>query len=324
MSTLLSWARDGLQALPHAARNFRDDAMRVYSAALAYRVLLALFPFLVFLVALLAFLDVPQVFEWLQQQASMLVPAAAMEPIIGVIDEMRQPRGGLLSFGILFAIGSASFAVLMLMDALNVAYGVKERRPTWKRLLLAPACTIGVAAMLIVAAGLMIVGTSVAGWVAQQYGLEQEVVSMWGALRWPVAVLLQMLAISLVYRVVPARQYSAGSGALTPGAVLAVVVWIAASLGFGYYVRNVADYGATYGSLGALIVLLLYCHISAAVLLFGAEVNAVLQGRRARAGAGSRAGISAGEAPERRRCAPLASNHRDAPRQARRFRGGTP
>lgn len=280
LSTPRSSVRDVLRALPPAARNFRDDAMRVYAAALAYRLLLALFPFLVFLIALLGFLDVPQVFGWLQRQATVLVPAAAMEPIAGVIDEVRQRRGGLLSFGILFAVGSASFAVLMLMDALNVAYRVKERRPTWKRVLLAPACTIGVAAMLIVAAGFMIVGPSAASWLADQFGLEQLVVTLWSVLRWPVAVLLQMLAISLVYRVVPARTDRSGLGVLTPGAVLAVAVWIATSLGFGYYVRNVADYGATYGSLGAVIVLLLYCYISSAVLLFGAEVNAVLQGRR--------------------------------------------
>lgn len=268
-----------VQVLVRAARDFGNDAMPIYAAALAYRVLFALFPFLIFLIALLAFLDVPQLFDWLQQQAATLVPAQAMEPVVNVIDEVRQPRGGLLSLGIVLAIGSASSAVLMSMDALNVAYNVAEPRPTWKRLLLAVAYTIGLAAMLIVAAGSMVIGPAAADWVAQRLGIEQLFVTLWNWLRWPIAVLLLMLAISLVYQVAPAVEQR--FRLLSPGAILAVVIWIVASIGFGYYVRNFGNYSATYGSLGAIIILLFYLYLSAAVLLFGAEVNAVLQGRRA-------------------------------------------
>lgn len=279
MSMLQPGGRAAALVIVHAVRDFNSDAMSIYAAALAYRVLFALFPFLIFLVALLGFFDVPQFFDWLQQQAATLVPAQAMEPVTNVIDEVRQPRGGLLSFGIVLAIWSASFAVLMLMDALNVAYGVEKPRPTWKRMLLAVAYTVGLAAMLVVAAGFMLVGPAAAGWAAEHLGIEQLFVTVWNWMRWPIAVLLLMLAISLVYRVAPAS--GRRPGFLTPGAIMAVAIWIAASLGFGYYVRNFADYSATYGSLGAVIVLLFYFYISAAVLLFGAEINAVLQGRRA-------------------------------------------
>ncbi len=125
------------------------------------------------------------------------------------------------------------------------------------------------------ATALMVVGPQAMQWLGDQVGLGSLVVTLWNWLRWPVAVLLLTLVVALVYYVAPDVEQNFRF--ITPGAVLAVIVWIVASLGFGLYVQNFADYSATYGSIGAIIVLLLYFYISSSVLLFGAEVNATIE-----------------------------------------------
>ena len=264
-----------------AVREFSEDAMSIYAAALAYRALFALFPFLIFMVALVAYLDVPQLFTWMQGQAALVVPAEGMQPVNEVIAGLRNPRGSLLSVGILLALWSASSGVMSAMEALNVAYDVPERRPLWQRIPLALVYTVGIAALLLAAAALMVIGPQAAEWVATRLGLEQVFVTVWTWARWPVASVLLMLVVSLVYYAGP--NVRARFRFITPGAILAVLIWIAASAGFAYYVQNFGHYDATYGSLGAIVILLFYFYLSAAVLLFGAEVNAVLQ-EKGRAG----------------------------------------
>jgi len=270
-------ARSFGHVLVRAVREFGEDAMSIYAAALAYRALFALFPFLIFMVALVAFLDMPQLFAWMQSQAAMVVPQESMQQVNQVIAELQTPRGGLLSIGILLALWSASSGVMSAMEALNVAYDVTERRPMWKRIPLAVFYTVSIAVLMLTAAALMVLGPQAAQWVAQRLGLEQMLVTVWSWMRWPVAVLLLMLVVSLVYYAGP--NVKARFRFITPGAILAVVIWVAASVGFGYYVSNFGNYDATYGSLGAIVILLFYFYLSAAVLLFGAEVNAVLAER---------------------------------------------
>ena len=161
------------------------------------------------------------------------------------------------------------------MNAMNKAYDVKEGRPSWKLFILSVLYTIGIAVMLLLAAGFMTLGPQVMTWLASQIGLEQLLVVLWSWLRWPVAILLLMLAVALIYFVMPDVEQEFRF--ITPGPAVAVLVWLAASVGFGIYVQNFADYNATYGSIGAIIVLLLYFYITAAVLLLGAELNAVIE-----------------------------------------------
>jgi membrane protein len=184
-------------------------------------------------------------------------------------------KSGLLSVGILVALWSASVGIRSLMNAMNKAYDVEEGRPTWKLMLLAVVYTIGLALILLAAAGLMVTGPQVMEWLAGQVGLKEIVVTLWTWLRWPVIVILMMLVVALLYYVTPDVEQEFRF--ITPGSVLSVIVWIAASVGFGIYVQNFGNYDATYGSIGAVIVLLLYFYISAAVLLFGAEMNAVIE-----------------------------------------------
>lgn len=254
---------------------FSADEMPTFAAALAFQMLLSLFPFLLFLIALLGFLHLPQFFDWIREQAAMFLPPVALETVDEVIAQLQKRQAGLLSFGILFALWTASAGVRSLMVAMNGAYDVNETRPAWKRFPLSLLYTLGIAAMLLVAAALMLGGPLLIDWLATQFGLQSLSTGIWTALRWPLVVLLMMLAVALLYYLAPDVEQEFRF--ITPGSILAVVVWIAASLGFAYYVQNFGDYDATYGSVGAVIVLLLYFYISAAVLLLGAELNAVIE-----------------------------------------------
>jgi len=249
--------------------------MMTYAAALAYRILLALFPFVIFLLTLLGALRLSSFFDWLLSQARIALPGTAFQLVDQVINEIRgQPRGGLLSFSILFALWAASTAVRSIMNALNVAYDVSESRPAWKLYPLSLIYTIGLAVLLMAAAGFMLLGPNAMQWLAGQIGLSQVFATLWIWLRWPVAILLLLLTVAIIYKVAP--NIDQPFKFLTPGAAIAVLTWIVASLGFSYYVGNFGNYSATYGSLGGIIVLLFYFFISAAVLLFGAEINATI------------------------------------------------
>lgn len=254
---------------------FIDDEMSTYASALAYQMLFSLFPFILFLIALIGFLHLPDFFSWLRLQSELVLPPQALEQVNPVIDQLQQSKGGLLSIGIVIALYTASAGVRLMMSAMNAAYDVVEGRPVWKRFPLSIVYTVGIAGMLLIAAALMVLGPQVMGWIAAQVGLEEVIVTIWTIARWPVIVILMMVAVALIYYVMPDVRQEFRF--ITPGSVLAVVVWIIASLGFAFYVKTFANYNAMYGSIGAIIVLLLYFYISAAVLLLGAEMNAVIE-----------------------------------------------
>ncbi|MEB0075791.1 YihY/virulence factor BrkB family protein [Pseudomonas sp. CCI3.2] len=263
------------KVLMRTVNEFMDDEMSTYASALAYQMLFSLFPFLLFLIALIGFLHLPDFFSWLRLQSELVLPPQALDQVNPVIDQLQQSKGGLLSIGIVIALWTASAGVRLMMSAMNAAYDVAEGRPIWKRFPLSILYTIGIAGMLLAAAGLMVTGPQVMSWLAGQIGMQDFIVTLWTLLRWPVIIVLLMVAVALMYFVMPDVKQEFRF--ITAGSVLAVVVWIVASLGFGYYVKTFSDYNAMYGSIGAIIVLLLYFYISAAVLLLGAEMNAVIE-----------------------------------------------
>lgn len=260
-----------------AYRAFELHDMSVYAAALAYHVLFSLFPFVIFLIALTSFVDMPAFFIWLRQQASLFLPQPAMTHVDAVISELQVPQKGLLSTGVIGALWLASRGVRALMMALNVAYGAAERRPAWKRYTLSLAYTAGLAAMLVAAATLMVLGPRALRWLSGFIGLKAQFVLLWTWLRWPAALALLVLALAVIYHFGPNvrhrfRLFSAGS-------VISVLVWLVASIAFGMYVATFADYSVMYGSIGAGIILLFYLYLSTTMLLFGAELNAILESR---------------------------------------------
>jgi len=257
------------------ATDFIDDELPTYASALAFQLFFSLFPFLLFLIALIGVMDAQPIFDWLHQQAELVLPRDALGLVDPVIAQLQTQQVGLFSIGILLALWTSSAAVRSTMAAMNRAYGVEDGRPAWKLVPLSLLYTVAIAAALLLAAALMVLGPQAMNWLAMQVGLEETVVLLWAWLRWPLAVLMLVLVVAAVYYLAPDVKQEFRF--ITPGSILAVVVWIVASLGFGYYAQNFADYNATYGSIGAIIVFLLYLYISSAVLLLGAELNAVIE-----------------------------------------------
>ncbi len=264
-----------MRTLGRSIKKFSADDMLVYASAVSYQVFFSLFPFIIFLLALLGFLNLQPVFDFLLQQSKAVMPQSAFGMVQGITKQVQsQASGGIMSLGVIVALWSASSAVRMAMHALNVAYDVEDR-PAWKKIPLSVLYTLILATLLIVAAGLMFMGPKLVEPILQAIGLGSLAglfLTIWTWVRIPVAVVLLMLAVALIYWLFPnVRQ---PFRFITPGAVLAVIVWIAASLAFSFYVANFSSYSATYGALASVIVLLLYFFISAAILLLGAEINA--------------------------------------------------
>ncbi len=260
-----------MRSVGRSIKNFSADDMLVYAAALSYQLFFSLFPFVIFLLALLGVLNLTSFFDWLIKQSQTVLPGQASGMVQNIVSQIRgQAASGALSLGAILALWSASAAVRMAMHALNVAYKVEDRA-VWKKFPLSLLYTVVLAILIIVAAAFMLIGPQLASWIAEQVGMGSVFATVWTWARIPVAVILLMLVAALVYYLFPNTDQPFRF--VTPGAILAVIVWVLASLGFSWYVANFASYNATYGALAAVIVLLFYFFISAAILLFGAELN---------------------------------------------------
>ena len=269
--------------------NYLDHRMSTYAVALAYRGLFALFPFMLLLVVLAGIFVPPNTMERvvaeIKAQSSEQVPQQ-LEPVVEQGKEQIKPledmarraqekaEGGLLLFSVAVALWSISALSSTLANAFNNAYGLAERRRWWKLQALTLASGPLLALAVIVAVVLMLTGSRVVEGVAQVFGMRALFVTLWAWLRFPLALALLWVVLSVVYRHSPAvtlpRRF------VMPGAALAVFAWAVASVGFSIYLANFADYGVTYGSLGAAVGLLVYLNISASIVLAGAELNAVL------------------------------------------------
>jgi membrane protein len=266
-------------------RKFFEHRMSTYAAALAYRGLFGLFPFVLILVVLASALGLADFIEQAHLQSSRQVPhqlepvveqsRERIQPLERMIQQAQKQAGGeLLIFGIAVALWSTSALARTLTEAFNTAYEVPETRLGWKRYALSLAFGPILALMVIVSVGMMLIGPRLIERLAELVGLDEVFVFLWGWLRFPVALFLLAVVVSLVYRYGPDAKQRFRSVGL--GAALAVVLWAISSVGFSFYLANFADYGVTYGSLGAAVGLLLYLYLSASVVLLGAEVNAAI------------------------------------------------
>ncbi|MDF3040485.1 MAG: YihY/virulence factor BrkB family protein [Thermomicrobiales bacterium] len=258
-----------------AVKDFLDDDMATYAAALSFHVLLALFPFIIFLLTLLGATGLAPFFDQLLGQARVTLPPDAFQILEQVVGEIRnRPGQGILSFSIVLALWAASAGMRSVTNALNRAYDVDETRPIWQRYPLSVLYTVGLAALVLLSGAARLAGPQVVERVTNRFGITSHIATLWTWLRWPAVVALLLLVVALIYYLGPNVDQSFRY--VTPGSVTALIVWIIASAGFSAYIERFGDYGATYGSLGGMIVLLLYFFVSGAVLLFGAEINAVI------------------------------------------------
>lgn len=272
------------------------DGVTDLAASVTYYGILSLFPFLLMLVAIASLVLTPSTADQLVQQLGRMAPGPATQ-IVG--DRIRQlgsqQNVALLGFGAVLAVWSASGATSALVTALNRCYDVKEQRPWWKVKLIAIGMTLVSGALALFAALVAVAVAPLAHVVGGPLGVAI------GWLRLPVAGLVMMLLWALLYYVLPDVEQSFRF--ITPGSVLGVVVWVLASWGFSEYVSHFGSYDKTYGSLGGVIVLLLWMWISSLVLLVGAETNALIEhrspeGKRQGAKRLSDTGLAPAAAPE--------------------------
>ena len=244
------------------------------AAQLAYYFLFALFPFLLFLTTLLGYIPVPELLDQILALVSRTLPGEAVSLVQDHVRTLvNQQRGGLLSFGIIAALWTASSAIMAVTEGLNCAYSVAESRPWWKVRGIAMLLVIGLSLFMIAATVLLIFGPQLGSWIANGVGLGEVFTLTWNIVRWPVSIVLLMLSLAILYYFAP--DVKQPWRWITPGSVVAVIGWIIASLGFSYYVTNFASYNATYGSIGAVIVLLTWLYLTSAFILLGGEINAL-------------------------------------------------
>ncbi|MBJ6764059.1 YihY/virulence factor BrkB family protein [Myxococcaceae bacterium JPH2] len=246
----------------------RDNVSDV-AGSLTFRGILALFPFLLFLVSLAGVLIDPHQAQTLIHELSRVAPKEVTAILSQRIQSLADSNPvGLLTVGGVGAVWAASGGISALMTALNTAYGVRETRPLWKTRGIAVTTTLVTALVAILAAAVAVATPALAG----KLGGRAESVVLW--LRLPVAGVLMMFLWAVLYHVLP--NVTQRFRLITPGSVVGVLIWILASWGFSTYVANFGKYDVNYGAIGGVIVLLLWMWISAQVVLLGAEINAIL------------------------------------------------
>src|ERR671917_70820 len=256
----------------------RDDALGL-AAQLAYYLILALFPFILFLVAVLdAFgSSSPQFVNELFDYLRRVMPAQVFDLIETYTERTLRNEDtapGLLSVGILGTVWAASGAFSALMNALNRAYDVQETRPFWKVRGIAIIMTLGLSVLVLIGVLLLVVGEPIGRAIAGFFGLDDLFLLVWDIARWPVALFFMVFTVALLYYFAP--DVDQPFRWITPGGLIGVLLWVLASVAFNFYVSNFGSYNKTYGSIGAVIVLLLYLYISSLTILFGATLNATL------------------------------------------------
>ncbi len=253
----------------------KDDVL-AFAATLAYSFFFALFPAMIFLFALASFFPLHGLIDQLQARAGALVPSQMMDLITPQLKQLSDSHNsGLLTFGIVLTLFSASGGMTAVIDALNHAYDIQESRAWWKVRLVAIGLVVVLGIFTLISLALIMVGPLVAGHVANLVGLGPAVALAWKIIEWPIAFLLIATGIGIVYYAAPDAEQEWVW--ITPGSVIATILWLLASLGFRVYIAHFNSYNATYGALGGVMIALLWLYITGVVLLVGAELNAEIE-----------------------------------------------
>lgn len=246
------------------------------AAQLAFYFFLALFPALLFLVALVGYLPIDDTLTGMLAALGTVAPGEVLALLRAQLEELAQGgHGSVLTLGIAGAVWSSSAAMVAIIDALNHAYDINERRSWWRRRLVAIALTVALALFIVLALAFVLAGPSVASRVADWFGLGTAFARFWTIARWPLMIFLVVCGVDLVYHFAPNRRERWVW--ITPGSLLATGLWILSSFAFKLYVTNVANFNATYGTIGGVVVLLLWFYVSGLAILVGAELNGVIE-----------------------------------------------
>src|SRR5215208_1764811 len=273
-----SWAN----VVRRTVREFREDNLTDWAAALTYYSVLSIFPALIALISVLGLIG-ESATDPLLDNLKELAPGPARDIVTSAIENLQSSPG---SAGLLFVIGvgaalwSASGYVAAFMRASNAIYAVEEGRPIWKTLPVRLGLTIVLLTLVAASATAVVLTGGLAEQAGDLFGLGSTAVSAWDVAKWPVLLLVISFMFALLYWAAP-NVKQPGFRWISPGGLLAVLVWVLASAAFALYVANFGSYNKTYGALGGVIAFLVWLWISNIAVLLGAEFNAELERGRA-------------------------------------------
>jgi len=242
------------------------------AAQIAYYLLFATFPLLLSLTSLPAFLPVPNLTVWLLNLLGAIAPTEAVGLMrVSAERAVTRQHSDLFTFGVVASVWAGANAVEAIMQGLNRVQGLRETRPFWKTRGIAILLAVGVSFFAVLGLLGLWFGSQVSDWWEVRGGLGPLPVQVWDAARWPLVLIFMVGAIDQLYFIGPAARPRWRW--ITPGSAVAVLGWVAASLGLSAYVRHFGSYNATYGSIGAVIILLTWMYLTAFFILLGAEIN---------------------------------------------------
>ena len=260
-------------------RTFRDtlkDDAQGLAAQLSYYFFLSLFPTLLCLIALASLFPLQNFVDDVTRFLQPFMPGEAINVIRDQMVKIAQSGAtGLISVGVLGAIWSSSAAMGAVVNAMNRAYDIEESRPWWRVKVLAVLLTIGLAFFILIALTLVLAGPQLADLATRWVGVPAVWALIWKIIQWPLVFFLVATGIGLIYYFAPDAEQEWVW--ITPGSVLATILWLIASLGFRYYVVTFGHYSETYGALGGIIVVLLWFYLSSLAIVIGAELNAEIE-----------------------------------------------
>ncbi len=270
----------GLSARDFAKRVY-EEASRDYvfngAAALAFYLTLAIFPAMIFLMTIIPYLPIEHVGQAIMDLLHQALPRSAADMFAGVVQQVAgERRGGLLSVGIIGVLWSASSGMYAVMQQMNIAYNVEERRPFVRARTTALGLTLLFGLLVLGAFSLIVLGGVIQNWIGNRYGFSSALLDFFVVFRWVVIVLGLIIAIEVIYYVAPNRHQR--FRAVSTGGGVAAILLIIASFGFSLYASHFGNYDALYGSIGGVVLLMLWFYIAGLVILVGAEINVVLDG----------------------------------------------
>jgi len=276
------WKFGGLTPMTLVKRTFSemsDDDVYGHSAELSYYFMLSLFPALLFLITILGFLAGPgsQLRDDLMNYLAKAMPGSASTLVQSTMQEVSRSSSVLKALlGSLGALWAATGGMDAISKTLNIAYDRAESRSYIKRKLLSVGLTLALAALILASLAVLLFGGQIGQFLANQIGLGGAFALAWNILQWPLALFAMFLCFSLIYYFAPNLDRPSWWW-ITPGAAVGVVVWVVASAGFSLYLRYFNTYSKTYGSVGAVIILMLWLYLTGLAVLIGGEVNSEIE-----------------------------------------------
>jgi membrane protein len=263
-------------------REFQDDRLTDWAAVLTYYGILSIFPAMLAVVSILGLFG-SRATGPLLDNVSTLAPGPAQDILTQSLESLEQNQGGAGLFaiiGIAVAIWSASGYIAAFMRASNAVYDMPEGRPIWKTIPLRVVVTLVLVVLLAISAVIVVFTGGVADRAGQVLGIGDTGVTVWNIAKWPVLLLAVMLVLAILYWAAPNVRHP-GFRWITPGSALAVILWVIASVAFGFYVANFGSYNKTYGTLAGMVIFLIWLWVTNLAVLFGVELDAELVRARA-------------------------------------------